>query len=200
MNSSFLRVVDPNTFSRFSDSNAIPYKDIEYRSEEEVKLSIAEIVSMLDRLPSREADIIRLHFIMQKKQVELAKIFKITQAAISYRINRAIQRIKFLLAIPKIDPEEMETDLTIIFKDDFDVKVLCKMYVHTCQSQVAKELGSTQCYVRHRFLKAIDVLEKEGKSDGRYLKYHELFSKIKNNFNILREIRLPHWDKSDHHC
>lgn len=199
MNSSFLRVLDPNTFSRFSDTDAIPYKDIEYKSEEDVKLSLAEIVSMLDRLPSREADIIRLHFIMQKKQVELAKIFRITQAAISYRINRAIQRIKFLLDIPKVDPEEMEIDLAQIFKEDFDVQVLCKMYVHTCQSQVAKELSSTQCYVRHRFLKAIDVLEQESKADKKFQKYYDLFSKIKGNFNILREIKLPHWDKTNYH-
>jgi len=201
-----IKVVDPSELQdRFSEG--IRYIDIEYASEESIQDSLEEIIPLLDRLPPREADILKLFFFDKKKQVELAKIFKVTQAAICYRINRAIQRIRFLIEIPDVEPQEMKQDLLKIFNKQ-GVTILLLMYKTTCQSRVAKEIGSTQCSVRHRFLKAIDHLDKKrqegAKFDGsskeipeslreRYNSYHKLFTMISENLNILHEITHPQW-------
>lgn len=207
-----VKVVDPSELSnRFAEG--IRYVDIEYASEDSIRASLDEILPLLDRLPPREADILKLFFISKKKQVELAKIFKVTQAAICYRINRGIQRIRFLLEIPEVEPQQMKSDLLKIFKQD-DVVILLLMYKTTCQSKVAKEIGSTQCSVRHRFLKAIKVLDEKRQEESTFLvrdketeipealrerfdDYHTLFTMISKNLNILHEITHPQWKAVD---
>lgn len=71
----------------------------------------SRIVPLLDRIPTREADLIFLYFIEKKRQADIATIFGVTQAAISYRLDRGIQRLKFLLNIPQVTEEELRADL-----------------------------------------------------------------------------------------
>lgn len=75
----------------------------------------SRIAPLLDRIPEREADLIYLYFIQRKRQLDIATIFGITQAAVSYRLERGIQRIRFLLSIPQITEEELRADLPEIF-------------------------------------------------------------------------------------
>lgn len=186
-----VKIMDPGEISN-RYAHGIPYEDISYRSEDSIKDSLEQIMPFLDRLPAREADILKLFFIDQKKQVELAKMFKVTQAAICYRIKRGIQRLRFLLQMPEIDVYEMKQDLLEVF-DKQDVKIMLLMFQYTCQSQVAKDIGSTQCSVRHRFLKSIKQLSIEKERDEKYVKYYEMFKMISQNLNILHEIMHPQW-------
>lgn len=71
----------------------------------------SRIVPLLDRIPTREADLIFLYFIEKKRQADIATIFGVTQAAISYRLDRGIQRLKFLLNIPQVTEDELRADL-----------------------------------------------------------------------------------------
>src|SRR5690349_12290690 len=48
----------------------------------------SRIAPLLDRIPAREADLIYLYFIKKKRQADIATIFDVTQAAISYRLDR----------------------------------------------------------------------------------------------------------------
>lgn len=150
---------------------------------------------LLDRIPKREADLIQLYFIDKKRQADIAMIFDVTQAAISYRLGRGLKRIKFLLSIPHLTEDEMRVDLPPIFKDSIDVDILVRMWETTCQSEVAKLLNLTQGRVRHRFFSAITILEQAAvKNAFRYEKYHRVFKTISNkNFNLLREVVLPQW-------
>lgn len=75
----------------------------------------SRIAPLLDRIPKREADLIYLYFIQRKRQADIAAIFGVTQAAISYRLDRGIQRIKFLLSIPQVSEEELRTELPAVF-------------------------------------------------------------------------------------
>lgn len=151
------------------------------------------IEPLLDRIPKREADLIFLYFIQKKRQADIAEIFGVTQAAVSYRLDRGLQRIKFLLAIPTITEEEMREDLPEIFKS-IDVDILVGMWQTTCQSAVAASLGLTQGRVRHRFFKAVDVLKATQPEQPRFAPYAKVFSAIANKkFNICREVSLPQW-------
>lgn len=151
------------------------------------------IVPLLDRIPKREADLIFLYFIQKKRQADIAVIFNVTQAAISYRLDRGLKRIKFLLSIPQITEEEIRKDLPDVFKP-IDINILVGMWSTTCQSQVAENLGLTQGRVRHRFFKAVRVLKEASDGNEKYLPYFKVFSAISGKkFNILREVKLPQW-------
>lgn len=157
------------------------------------------LMPLLERLPEREADLIYLYYVRKKRQADIAEIFNVTQAAISYRLDRGLQRIKFLLSIPQITEDEIRKDLGVLCtrgKQTFktiDVDILVGMWETTCQSEVASKLGLTQGRVRHRFFKAVKVLEEAAKMDSRFKRYHKVFAAISNQFNILREVKLPQW-------
>ena len=153
----------------------------------------SKIESLLDKIPEREADLIYLYYVRKKRQADIAEIFGVTQAAISYRLDRGLQRIRFLLEIPEVTEEELRRDLPEILPQRIDVDILVGMWQTTCQSEVATKLGLTQGRVRHRFFKAVKVIEEAAK-DEKYKPYQQIFSKIANkNFNVLREVRLPQW-------
>jgi DNA-directed RNA polymerase specialized sigma24 family protein len=153
-----------------------------------------EIKPLLDRIPEREADLIYLYYIQKKRQADIAEIFGVTQAAISYRLDRGLQRIRFLLSIPQVSEEEMRHDLPDVPFKPIDVDILIGMWQTTCQSEVATRLGLTQGRVRHRFFGAVKTLEKRADEDDKFLPYKKVFSSIASKkFNILREVKLPQW-------
>jgi hypothetical protein len=154
----------------------------------------ARVEALLDRIPEREADLIYLYYILKKRQADIAAIFEVTQAAISYRLDRGLQRIKFLLSIPEVTEEELRRDLPEILPQQIDVDILIGMWVSTCQSDVAAKLGLTQGRVRHRFFKAVKVVEDAAELNEKYRPYQKIFSSIADkNFNILRAVVLPQW-------
>lgn len=151
------------------------------------------VAPLLDRIPEREADLIYLYYVCKKRQADIAEIFNVTQAAISYRLDRGIQRIKFLLAIPTVTEEEIRDDLAGIF-EKIDVNILVGMWQTTCQSEVANMLELTQGRVRHRFFKAVEKLKIAADKDDKYRTYEKIFTSISSkNFNILRSVQLPQW-------
>lgn len=213
MSAGYLISLDP---SKVSGSFPSPEQDpIDPNDEIEADAAIEEvesllsggmsyedrIVPLLDRIPPREADLIYLYFVQKKKQADIALIFNVTQAAISYRLDRGLQRIKFLLSIPVIHEEDMRADLASIFKP-IDIDILVGMWQTTCQSEVAHQLGRTQGQVRHRFFKAVATLEEASKLEARYVPYYQVFLSISSkNFNILRSVELPQWsDRGRDEC
>lgn len=176
------------------------------------------IAPLLDRIPEREADLIYLYFVHGKRQADIAAIFGVTQAAISYRLDRGIKRVKFLLSIPQVTEMDLRRDLAEAFPTRVncphpecgkqadcpvckgngtirvDVEILVGMWTTTCQSEVANRLFLTQGRVRHRFFKAVDRLVEQAADDEKLQPYEQIFSAIRlKKFNILREVVLPQW-------
>lgn len=198
MGSGYVIPVDPlQLASRHSSDDTPPAEESETESSLEPLFSSLnyeqQIAPLLDRIPKREADLIILYYIQKKRQADIAAIFGVTQAAISYRLDRGLQRIRFLLSVPQITEEEMREDLPDIFKD-IDVDILVGMWHTTCQSEVASRLGLTQGRVRHRFFRAVKTLELSAQDNPKFDPYYKWFSSIaKKRFNVLREVRLPQW-------
>jgi DNA-directed RNA polymerase specialized sigma subunit len=92
------------------------------------------------------------------KQEQIAKLFRITQAAVSYRLHRGIKRIQFLRTIPELEEETFELELGPKFCDQ-DREILWRMYETTCQSEIAKQMNLTQGRVRHRFFRALERIK-----------------------------------------
>lgn len=118
------------------------------------KLDFSIIEGYLPRIPRREADLISLYHRDRMKQEQIAKIFGITQAAVSYRLHRGIRRIQFLRTIPRLDKDIFDLELGPKFSGQ-DLEILWRMYETTCQSEIAKQMRLTQGRVRHRFFRAL---------------------------------------------
>lgn len=199
--STHIALQDPSSMSaRFSNERRLGYdvdqdpdlsdliearlhpKEEEELTGEGQTLNFGEIERFLPRIPARESDLIRLYYRDKMKQEQIAKIFSITQAAVSYRLHRGIKRIQFLCTIPELDKDVFEIELGPKFNDQ-DREILWRMYETTCQSEIAKQMNLTQGRVRHRFFRALQkiqqliaeearekqvqaqMLKKQGKSD-----------------------------------
>jgi DNA-directed RNA polymerase specialized sigma24 family protein len=50
-----------------------------------------ELEALFDQLPPKEADTLYLYFVRHKRIADIAGVYGVTRAAISYRIQRGIQ-------------------------------------------------------------------------------------------------------------
>lgn len=199
MSSGYVIPVDPSELAnRFAAPEIVSDEEREEIDPEiDVLFSSGDyesiVLPLLDLIPDREADIINLYYICRKRQADIAAIFDVTQAAISYRLDRGVKRLKFLLSIPTVTEEDMREDLAEIF-EQIDINILVGMWQTTCQSEVATKLQLTQGRVRHRFFKAVEALKKFAQDSEKYRPYEQIFSSISSKkFNILRSVNLPQW-------
>lgn len=172
---SHLLIQDPNDMSsRFSNSDKLGYSGLDdeigdiidselvpepEESDEQIKsLQFDAIEPFLRRIPEREADLIQLYHQEKMKQEQIARLFGITQAAVSYRLHRGIKRIRFLRTIPDLDHDQFELELGPKFNEQ-DRQILWLMYETTCQSEIAKRLKLTQGRVRHRFFRSLEKIK-----------------------------------------
>jgi hypothetical protein len=170
---------------RFSEDDSLRMKSASWAELEGV-----DITPLMSKLPDLEADFVHLYFNINKKQSDIAKIFRCTQAAVSYRLKKAVRRIQFLIELENISEEKMREDLGKIMSS-LDVDILLGMYKTTCQSWVAEQLGLSQGLVRHRFFKSLHTLKKKSEYKDPYF---FIFDTISKNFNILKEVILPQWN------
>jgi Sigma-70, region 4 len=193
--------VDPSEMAnRFASPEPLFDEPLEEEEKEKIESILSslhfetQVRPLLDRIPDREADLIELYYIRKKRQADIAEIFDVTQAAISYRLDRGLQRIKFLLSIPQVTEDEMRNILPYVPLKPIDVEILIGMWKTTCQSEVATQLGLTQGRVRHRFFGVVKLLERKASEDGNFEPLFKVFSSIANkNFNIMRSVQLPQW-------
>jgi hypothetical protein len=151
------RSIDPQELAaRFSEDAVLEVPDSVYDLEWKQE-HLLKVLSLLGGLPPMEADIVRLYFFFGKRQTDIAEIFGFTQAAISYRLKRAIVRLRFLLDMPDIDVGVMRRDLQQVLSSQ-DADIFVQMASSTCQSEVASVLRISQGMVRHRFLKRLRVV------------------------------------------
>jgi DNA-directed RNA polymerase specialized sigma24 family protein len=78
---------------------------------------------LLDELPPTDADIIELT-LAGKEQWEIGVILGYTQAAISFRLQKAVRRLKFLAGRPKYTREELAQKLSRVVKNSDKNRVL----------------------------------------------------------------------------
>jgi predicted transcriptional regulator len=198
---SFLRRMDcVEMDARFSNENAIKYGELK-----SPLITYEEIRPFLFRLPPREIDLIELYYNERKNQKDIAKIFGVTQGAISSRLTRAKKRLRFLKDLPKISDNEIDECLCVYF-DQLELEIIKFMMLTTCQSKTAQLINKkygftdgkrkmTQLKVRHRFEKCLCRLKEEMKKNPEVKKYHRLLEYIKKNLYKLHEVKLPHFDR-----
>lgn len=201
---SFLKRMDYTEMeARFSNEHAIKYEELK-----DFSITYDEIRPFLYRLPPREIDLIELYYNERKNQKDIAKIFGVTQGAISSRLTRAKKRLKFLRNLPKITDDEIDKKLGP-FLEPLNLEIIKSMMKTTCQSRTAQLINEkfgftdekkkmTQVKVRHRFEKCLNKVAIEMKDNVELKKFHTLLSIIKDNLYLLHEVRLPHFDRGQY--
>lgn len=196
----YLKNIEPCEFeARFSTERKIKYEEIR-RSD----ITFDEIRPFLDLIPPRERDLVELYYEHGKNQKDIARMFSVTQGAISSRLARAKTRLKFLRDKPKIPEYEIEEALSPYF-EDIEIEIIKTMIKTTCQSRTAELINSmfelkdknrmTQVKIRHRFEKCINQLEYLMKDKPELEQYHDFLVLIKDNLYKLHEVKLPHFDR-----
>ena len=188
------KILDPSDIEQqFSNEDGINFLDVstnEFLSAERTE-QLDRVRTVLGDIPAREADFVELYFFQRVRQTAIAAIFNVSQPTVCYRLQRAAARIKYLLDVPPYDPYRIEEDLSGVLGDPIDVQIMLGMIKTTCQSEVAKEMGVTQGFVRHRYLRSVSSLEGlPGMSH-----YVSLFNHISSNLNILREVQRAKWNE-----
>lgn len=186
--------------SRFSDERNF------FFDQESNSLSFEDFIPFLDRLPSKERDLIRLYYYMDKKQKEIAEIFSVTQGAISHRLSRAGKRLRFLRDMPKLK-NNIEIILGPYFSD-FEIFLIKTMIETTCQSRTAEILNNkynlkkdsrmTQVKIRHKFVRFIERMKKINNNNEELETCIELLEYIKDNLYMMHEVVLPHFNRGYH--
>jgi len=181
------QVIDPvELSSRFSVQDSMAHMDSVFSApSEESQEKMERIKAILDNLPARESDFVKLYYFRHMKQTAIAELYGVSQPTVCYRLQRATARIMFLLHLPDVTEAELEEVLGEFLDDPKDVRIMVLMFETTCQSAVAKRLGESQGLVRHRFIRSLRRM-KEAEDMDRYV---QLFEAIQNNLNILREVR-----------
>lgn len=170
----------------FSEEDSLAFFGSVFTEPDEDDLKMMEKVRlMLDLLPPVEADFVEMYFFKHIKQTDIATIFGVSQPTVCYRLYRAIDRIKFLLTLPKVDLDVMRADLSRFMSDPMDIDIMVYMYETTCQSESAKRLKVSQGLVRHRFIRSIKKMQGYEAMQN----YYSIFSMIASNLNIMREVR-----------
>ena len=174
--------------SRFSVEDGYAYLDfsLDEHMNEESEERLNKVKDILDRIPPREADFVDLYYFRQKRQTDIAAIFGVSQPTVCYRLQRAAERIRFLLKLPSFDAATARPIIESVLEDPTDVEILFRMYETTCQSEVAKMMRVSQGFVRHRFIRSISRLRNAGHVD-----LADLFDIVGANLNILREVQRP---------
>ena len=195
------RAMDAFEFaSRYSNDNRIRYDEIH-----DPGLSYEDMLPFIDQLPERERDLLNLYYREEKNQKDIAKMFGVTQGAVSSRLSRAKSRLRFLRGMPKVEFEDIDRTLAPHF-ERMEIEIIKCMMLTTCQSKTALMINErfglreekkrmTQVKIRHRFEKCINQLTDMKKKDPRLAKFHALLDYIKGNLYMLHEVKLPHFDR-----
>lgn len=159
------------------------------------ELTDEQLGAVLAKLPPIEQDMIALWF-RGKIQAEIAAMWGLTQAACSYRLMRAIARLRFFIEVHSLfTTEDVERDLNGEVSP-LDLNILGTFWGCTSQTVTAQILGLTQGRVRHRLYKTVrdELPVLAARDPGKFGVYSRGFSNVLENrrWNIAREVPV-HW-------
>jgi hypothetical protein len=197
-------LVDPTDMERmFSEEDSLSQLPSVWEDVQEESLGDLSLVrEILDQIPPREADFIELYFFLRLRQTAIAELYNISQPSVVYRLQRGAKRLRYLIEMPDYDRQQLEVDLRGVIGDPLDVEIMLMMIDLTCQSKVARQLHQrlidegrprriTQGFVRHRYLRTIEKLERLPEMDN----YVRLFKHIAEYPNIMNSTCRASWDE-----
>lgn len=141
------------------------------------------VLELMERICPIEADMIEMHLLKGMSQAMLGKIFGYTQPNVHYRVERGKKRLRALLEVPVMDPEEIRRRLSGFITDKKDIDVMVMIYQYSSQSKVALLIGESQGKVRYRFLRCLKSLSMSEMNNDLYV----LYRSVEKNLTLLRK-------------
>ena len=117
------------------------------------------IFPLLYDLHPVEATFVYLYVFQSKSQEEIASLFQVTQGAVSGRLRRAVERLKFIHSLPPLNRSFLPVLLTEFIPNPLWVRTMALMYESTSLAQVARLLGISQGGARQAFFSGLDLLD-----------------------------------------
>jgi len=156
--------------------------------------------SYLKYLPKAEQELLE-YLKKGMKQKTIGSLMRISQGAVSSRIQRIKKRLNFIQSWEKF--KIIDSDLERL--TPLNREILKILSMTTCQSETALLINErfhltgrskmTQVKIRHRFERSLQEIEEWSKEEKNYIKYIEFFTLIKNNLYLLHEVRLPQFER-----
>ena len=133
------------------------------------------IYPLLYDLHPIESSFVYLYVFKGKSQEEIARMFDVTQGAVSGRLRRASQRLQFLHSLPKIDRLALKFILQEFIQNPRWVQTMILMLETTSHAVVARLLGISQGGARQAFVASLALLEATHRSLQRGTPAEELY-------------------------
>lgn len=182
---------DNNALERFTKKETVRRRKA---PPEKVRM-ICDLKRALQNLPPRELQMMYATQVMGVEQEQIRKLHGVRQSNISYRLDRARQRIQLYMEIYSIASEtQLRRKLFSFGCNEDTVRAITGVVRTSSQTSTAQALEISQGSIRHLFAQAIETLqEKDPGSDEL-----KLLKLIERNYNQLRNIATQHrwgWKK-----
>jgi len=178
----------PDFFSRITVDVVEPNSRESFKAL--IKDSYEYIVRYFSLLSAMDHNIARLYYIEGMSQDQISDLVGISQAAVSRRLKYILDRVKFLLKMPSLDPILVREELGELFPPEL-FEFAYFFYWELVQNRVKFFIKTSQSGAAHKFQKIVEYLEKiEAKEDieerTRYLAliYLDYFRFIKESNTI----------------
>ena len=184
--------IDPETFHLRSWIEFVRPAD-EHNPER-----LLQVRRLLKTIPPVERDVIELHFFAGKNQDQIGEALHLTQQAVSHRMQRACERLAFLLDHPRLMIWEVRRDLGRVWPDapEHMPQILAEFSQTSSQAETAKRVGLPSPRVRqHLALAATYFAASESRIAKRYA---EMLARLLTHRSILCEVPVPKHERV--HC
>ena len=157
-------------------------------------LGMTELLDRLTLISAEEADCIDLSS-RGCHQVDIGEILGIDQVAVSFKIRRGLERIRWLVGPGSwFTGEELRSSLTEKRWTSQEVEILALLWENTSQTMVAQALGLTQSKVMHRFRRAFRRLSEDPELDCFCRGFFELSSAESRSIYSRGGRKKGHWN------
>jgi predicted transcriptional regulator len=139
-----------------------------------------------------ERDILLLHMTLRKSQTEVARILGVSQPTVNYRYKRARERLDFMDKLPVVTSDEIRSVLDHLNARPKDIEAMV-LYVETnSQSEVARQMGTSQGAVRHWIHRAlVNHLQNDLSEDDTHKRVRTACGMLVNKPGIFNEPQKP---------
>lgn len=139
----------------------------------------------LQSIPPRELQMLYAVKVLNIEQEEIAGLYNVRQSNISYRLERAVKRIRLFTELTQITSEtQLRRRLIDLGIGEAGIRAVLGVVKTTSQSATAKTLGISQGSVRHLYAAAVERItsfDEAGKESA-------LLAAVAANFSQMRAI------------
>ena len=191
------------SFEENSDHVSYLHNISSVRQEEAISVrdtisdNYAYFYRFLEHLPKIDQEMARFYYIDKLSQTQIANLFGICQAAVSYRLKFILSRIKFIIKMPTLNPLQVREDFKKIFPQDL-YEFAYMFYFIRSQNRVKNFIMTSQSGASNKhsqIIKHLESLKEETEDDKGDLEvaeihylvlvYLDYFRYIKKYSNVL---------------